>query len=49
MGIENPSPSCQARNQTMFIYDDIGVRKAKIPARPVVYPHQYFSDFGGSQ
>lgn len=33
----------------MFIYDDIGVRKAKIPARPVVYPHQYFSDFGGSQ
>jgi hypothetical protein len=49
MGMKNPSPACQAQNQTMFIYDDTGVRKAKIPAQPVVYLNQSFSDFGGSQ
>jgi hypothetical protein len=49
MGMKNPSKSCQAQNQTIFIYDDAGVRNAKIPAQPVVYPNQYFTDMGGSQ
>jgi len=46
-GAQAPSPSCNAQGNTSFIYDHAGVRKVKTQSSPVIYPNQYYTDFGG--
>jgi hypothetical protein len=46
-GPQTPSPSCNAQGTTSFIYDHAGVRKVKTQSSPVIYPNQYYTDFGG--
>jgi RHS repeat-associated protein len=47
MGPQTPTPSCNAKGQTQFIYGHDGVRKLKLAASPTYYPNQYYTDFGG--
>jgi RHS repeat-associated protein len=47
MGPQAPSPSCAAQGNTQFIYDHSGVRRVKSKATPIIYPNQYYTDFGG--
>src|SRR5262249_51193650 len=46
-GPQVPTPACNAQGNTSFIYDHDGVRKVKTQSSPVIYPNQYYTDFGG--
>jgi RHS repeat-associated protein len=46
-GPQVPTPACNAQGNTSFIYDHDGTRKVKTQSSPVIYPNQFYTDFGG--